>query len=66
MHNRRSKSSNFLVFHSSGGISSRPSDFVPLIFVSTMLNSSFVNCPSLISTWLLIYIYTQDLALNIP
>ena len=47
-----SMSSNFLVMHSSVGISSRPTAFLFLIFLST--KSSCVNCSSLISIWLLI------------
>ena len=49
-----SKSSNFLVFNISRGISSRPAAFLFLIFVSTMLSSSWAYCPSLMSSWLLI------------
>ena len=47
-------SSNFLVFHISGGIFSRPATFQLLIFLSTMLSSSSVNWPSFMSSWLLI------------
>ena len=43
--------SNFLAFHTSGGISSRPAAFLFLIFLSTE-SSSCVNCPSLMSSWL--------------
>ena len=50
---RSSMSSNFLVFHISGGISSRPVAFLFLIFVSTMSNSAFVNSTSLMISWLL-------------
>ena len=50
---RSSMSLNFLVFHTLGGISSRPATSLFLIFVSTM-SSSCVNCPSLMSCWLLI------------
>ena len=46
-------SSNCLVFHTSGGISSSPAAFIFLIFLSTEL-SSCVNGPSLISNCLLI------------
>ena len=49
-----SKSLNLLVFHNSGAISLRLAAFLFLIFVSPMLNSSWVNCPSLMSSWLLI------------
>ena len=51
---RSSKSSNFLIFHTSGGILSRPAAFLLLIFLSTLLSSSRVNYPSLMSCWLLI------------
>ena len=47
-------SSNFLVFHNSGGISSIPAAFPFLIFLSTESSSSQVNCPSLMSNCLLI------------
>ena len=49
-----SMSSNFLVFHTSGGILSCPDAFLFLIFLSTESSSSCVNCPSLMSSWLLI------------
>ena len=49
-----SMSSNFLVFHTSGGISSKPAAFIFLIFLSTISSSSCVNCPSLMSSGLLI------------
>ena len=42
----------FLVFHTSGGISSSPSAFLFLIFLSTMLSFSCVNCSSLMSSGL--------------
>ena len=45
--------SNFLVFNISRGISSRPSAFLFLIFLRTTSSSSCVNCPSLMSSWLL-------------
>ena len=45
---------NSLVFHISGGISSSSAAFLFLIFLSTELSSSCVNCPSLMSNWLLI------------
>ena len=48
-----SKLSDFLVFHTSGGISSRLAVFLLLIFVSATLNS-WVNCPCLMLSWLLI------------
>ena len=54
LQNRGSISSNFLVFHTSRGISSRPAAFLFLIFPSNSLNYSWVNCPSLTSSWLLI------------
>ena len=45
-------SSNCLVFHTSGGISSSPAVFLFLIFLSTESNSSRVNGPSLMSNCL--------------
>ena len=51
---RSSISSNSLVFHTSGGISSIPAAFLFLIFLSAELSSSCVNCPSLMSNCLLI------------
>ena len=45
--------SNFLVFHTSGSISSSTTAFLFIIFLSTE-SSSCVNCPSLISNCLLI------------
>ena len=50
----RSMSSNFLVFHIPGGISSSPAAFLFLIFLGTESSSSCVNCPSLMFNWLLI------------
>ena len=47
-------SSNCLVFHTSGGISSSPAAFLFLIFLRTESSSSFVNGPSLMSNCLLI------------
>ena len=47
-------SSNFLVFHTSGGISSSPAAFLFVIFLSTDSSSSGVNGPSLMSYCLLI------------
>ena len=46
--------SNFLVFHTSGGISSSPAAFLFLIFLNTESSSSWVNSPSLMSNCLLI------------
>ena len=46
-------SSNSLVFHTSGGISSRPVASLLLSFLCTE-SSSCVNCLSLMSSWLLI------------
>ena len=46
-----SMSSNFLVFHTSGGISSSPAAFLFLIFLCTASSSSCVNCPNLMSSW---------------
>ena len=51
---RSSMSTNCLVFHTSGDISSSPAAFLFLIFLSTESSSSFVNCPSLMSNCLLI------------
>ena len=51
---RSSMSSNCLVFHTSGGISSSPAAFLFLIFLSTESSSSWVNGPSLMSNCLLI------------
>ena len=47
-------SSNSLVFHTSGSISSSPAVFLFLIFLCTESSSSCVDCPSLMSSWLLI------------
>ena len=47
-------SSNCLVFHTSGGISSSPVAFLFLIFPRTESSSSWVNGPSLMSNCLLI------------
>ena len=44
--------SNFLAFNTSGSISSRTAAFLFLIFLSTTLSSSYINCPSLMSSWL--------------
>ena len=46
--------SNFLLLHTSGGISSSPATLIFLIFQSTESSSSCVNCPSLMSNCLLI------------
>ena len=51
---RSSMSSNCLVFHTSGGISSSPAAFLFLIFLRTQSSSSCVNGPSLMSNCLLI------------
>ena len=45
-----SMSSNSLVFHTSGGISSNPTAFLFLIFLCTESSSSCVNCPRLKSS----------------
>ena len=50
LHHWRSMTSNFLIFYTSGDISFRFAAFLLLIFSSTVLSSSSVNCPS----WLLI------------
>ena len=47
-------SSNCLVFHTSGGISSSPAAFLFLIFLRTESSSSLVNGPILMSNRLLI------------
>ena len=47
-------SSNSQVFHTSGGILSRPAAFLFLIFLGTESSSPCVNCPSLMSNCLLI------------
>ena len=47
-------SSNCLVFHNSGSISSSPAAFLFLIFLSTESSSSCINSPSLMSNCLLI------------
>ena len=47
-------SSNYLVFHTSGGISSTPAAFLFLIFLRTESSSTCVNGPSLMSNCLLI------------
>ena len=54
IYNWSNTSWNFLVFYTSVCISSRPAAFLFLIFVSTMSNSSCVNSPSLMSSWLVI------------
>ena len=64
LHNQRSTSSNFLVFHISGGISSGPAAFLLLFFVLTTLSSSSVNYPSLTSSWLLI-MFLIDLSVTL-
>ena len=51
---RSSMSSNCLVFHTSGGISSSPAAFLFFIFLSTESSSTCVNGPSLLSNCLLI------------
>ena len=47
-----SMSSNSLVFHTSGSISSSPPVFLFLIFLNTESSYSYVNCPSLMSNCL--------------
>ena len=64
---RSCRTSNFLVFHTSGGISSRPAAFLFLIFVSTTSNSSWVNCPCLMSSLLIIFVIVLSVTLgNFP
>ena len=56
-HCRSSISSNCLVFHTSGGISSSPAAFLFLIFLRTESSSSLVKGPSLMSNcWLIILV----------
>ena len=57
---RSSMSSNCLVFHTSGGISSSPAAFLFLIFLRTESSSSCVNGPSLMSNCLLIKNYRKN------
>ena len=45
--------SNSLVFHTSGGISSSPATFLFLIFLSTESSFSCINCPSLMSIFVI-------------
>ena len=54
LYHRRIESANFLVFYASGGISSRTVAFLFLTF-STLSSLSSVNCPSLMSSGLLIF-----------
>ena len=49
-----STSSNSLVFHTSGGISSSPTAFLFSIFLTNESSSCCVNYPSFKSSWLLI------------
>ena len=51
-------SSNCLVFHTAGGISSSPAASLFLIFLSTKSSSSCVNDPSLVSNCLLLILVT--------
>ena len=53
-----STSSNFLVFHTSRGISSSLTAFLFKIFLSTDSSSSYINGPSLMSNCLLIILLT--------
>ena len=57
---RSSMSSKFLVFYTFGGLSSRLAASLFLFFVSTTLSFSYVNCPSLMSSWLLIIFVTLE------
>ena len=50
-----SMSSNFLVFNTSGDISSRSAAFLFFIVLSTTSSFCCVNCHSLMSSWLLIF-----------
>ena len=51
---RSNISSNSLVFHTSGCVSSSPAVFLVFIFLGTESSSSCVNCPRLMSNCLLI------------
>ena len=55
LHYQSNRSSNFLVFHTSGGFSSRPAAFLFLVFVNTTSSYPWVNCLSLIFSWLFIF-----------
>ena len=46
--------SNFVLFHTSGGISSWHATFLFLIFFSVTLSSSSLKCLSLITSWQMI------------
>ena len=50
-----SMSSNHLVFHTSGGISSSPATFLFLIFLRTESSSTCVNIPNLFAHWYCYY-----------
>ena len=50
--------SELYVFHTSRGISSRPAAFLFLIFLCTTSSCSCVNCPSLMSSGLLMIFVT--------
>ena len=63
LHHQRSMSSNFLVFYTSSGISSRPAAFLLLTVFGTALSLSAVMCPSLMSYWMLI-ISSVSLSVN--
>ena len=60
---RSSMSSNCLVFHTSGGISSSPAASLFLIFLRTESSSSCVNGPSLMSNCLLIILVIGSCAI---
>ena len=57
LHNRRTKTLNFLVYHISGRILLRLVTFLLLIFSSLASRSSSVNCPSLMLSWLLLHFW---------
>ena len=61
---RSSMSSNFLVFHTSGDISSSPAAFLFLIFLSTTSSCPWVNYLSLTSNWLLIFVIGLSVTLR--
>ena len=65
MHNWRSMSSNFWIFHTSGDILSRPAVFLLLIFFSNTSSSSSISCPSLMSSWqLIIFVIVLSVTLS--
>ena len=57
---RSSMSSNSLVFHTSRGILSSPVAFQFLIFLYTESNFSWINCSSLMSNCLLLFLWINS------